>query len=389
MGVEQSLRQITRELLGFFDVGIHATNEDDVMVLVITNEAERVLIEADARLSLELPNFRHFISMLMRHPDLETSVFLTTENELTGTLDSRNCLSLDAREELRLTALEELEEAIAFLYMPCDDPHDIWQGDNVLRLIHGQGLTAPHELDPNWQHILFPVRISDRVQLEREVAQDYGCQHSIDNLSVGQTHTVLKGAITEISPFKGLVLRDQEQQRTYKPNLSFFPQQDCAPLRRNTRDITSQHIKILNLLNNRFLPYLHGLRDPPVLHLLAEYGEYRIKIHYGYEINAQTKEYVLCYNHHHFTEAPQSDNPSHETYWANDLEDFLDGHCDEFTIFCRRQFPASEMRLWSFLSTPVLNSDLVYKKIDIHFERASRGLSPGSWVLQRYTITHL
>ena len=52
------------ELLGFFDVGLEPTNEDDVMVLVITNGSERVLIEADARLSLALPNFRQFISML-------------------------------------------------------------------------------------------------------------------------------------------------------------------------------------------------------------------------------------------------------------------------------------------------------------------------------------
>ena len=40
------------ELLGFYDVGEQATNEDDVMVLVITGDRERVLIEADARLDL-------------------------------------------------------------------------------------------------------------------------------------------------------------------------------------------------------------------------------------------------------------------------------------------------------------------------------------------------
>ena len=59
-----------------------------------------------------------------------------------------------------------------------------------------------------------------------------------------------------------------------------------------------------------------------------------------------------------------------EAYWANDLEDFLDGRCDEFTTFCRKQFPVEEMRLWSCLSTPLLNSDLVSKRVQIHFEQS-------------------
>ena len=52
-------------VLGFFDVGLEPTNEDDVMVLVVTNGSERVLIEADARLSLALPITDKFISMLI------------------------------------------------------------------------------------------------------------------------------------------------------------------------------------------------------------------------------------------------------------------------------------------------------------------------------------
>ena len=37
------------ELLGFFDVDSAATNEEDVMVLVVTNGSERVLVEASPR----------------------------------------------------------------------------------------------------------------------------------------------------------------------------------------------------------------------------------------------------------------------------------------------------------------------------------------------------
>ena len=136
------------ELLGFFDVGYEVTNEEDVMVLVVTNGAERVLVEADARLALELPNFRQYISMLMRAPNIESAVYLTTENELTGTLESRNCRTIEQREAVRQSALSEMWESVNHLYAPVDDPMDLWQSDQLLRLVHGQGLTAPHELTP-------------------------------------------------------------------------------------------------------------------------------------------------------------------------------------------------------------------------------------------------
>ncbi len=52
-------------------------------------------------------------------------------------------------------------------YEPVAAPADLRHGEHVLRLVHGQGLTAPHELDPRWQQILFPMRIEDRVMAER------------------------------------------------------------------------------------------------------------------------------------------------------------------------------------------------------------------------------
>jgi hypothetical protein len=373
------------EFLGFFDIGTEANNEDDVMVLVLTNGTERVLIEADARLSLEHPNFRKFISMLMRRPDLQTSVYLTTENELTGTLESRNCSTIEERENLHEYATYEMLEAVHYLYMPVEDPVDIWQGERVLRLVHGQGLTAPHELDESWQHILFPVRIADRVDAEREAAEQNGCKHQIGCLTVGHTHTIEAGRIVHRAPAQGLTLLDDEKDRAYNAHLPFFPQFPCAPLRADSRDTELQRTRILALLNERFLPYLHGIRLPPVLHLLADSGgTYRIRIHYGQAEDDNAKDYVLGFSECRFIEETASQEPEQEAYWANDLEDFLDGRCDEFSIFCRKQFPVEQMRLWSCLSTPLLNSDLVLKRIGLHFERARSGLTPGSYVLERY-----
>ncbi len=370
-------------LLGLFDVGSEPTNEDDVMVLVVSHGAERVLVEADARLSLELPRFREYLSMLMGAPELESSVWLTTENELTGTMLGRLCSTPEEREGLREHSVGEMVESVHQLYAPSEDPGDLWQRESVLRLVHGQGLAAAPELDARWQRVLFPVRVEDRVQVERAVAADAGCRHSIDALTVGSTHTVLGGEVVAVEPEPWLTLLDADEDRVFDVDSDFVPVLAWAPLRRDVRDRDAQSARILALLNGRFLPHLHGLASPPVLHLLSDHGgEYRVQVHFGQELGDEVRDYVLGFGGRDFEEREPDGLPAQEAYWANDLVDFLDGRCDEFSTFCRQQFPTESMRLWVSLATPLLNSDLVAKRVRLHFERARAGLTPGSWVVE-------
>jgi len=370
------------ELFGFFDVGMAPTNEEDVMVLVVRNGAEIALVEADANLALEHPEFREFISALLAAPDIESAVFLTTENELTGTLGSKDCASSEDRDELADMAMNEMIASVQALYEPSEDPSDLWNSGRLLRLIHGQGLAAPSELDPQWQHILFPVRIAHRVQQERATAQRVGLRHRIDSLTVGGVHTITDGHIEAIEPLPGLTQLDHDDSRTFDRHSTFFPTVPLAPLRLDERDVQTQRARIQALLNDRFLPYLHGMRQPPVLHLLAGYGgTYRVRIHYGSTPQRGALDYVLGFEHPHFLEEEPDGMAPAETYWANDLDDFLDGRCDEFSTFCRTQFPNQEMRLWACLATPLLNSDLVIQRVRHHFQRAQDGLTPGSFVM--------
>ena len=373
------------DLFGFYDISEAPTNEDDVMVLAIRHGTETVLIEADANLSLEHPAFRAIVSMLLTEEGMTSAVFLTTENELTGTMESRTCRSLQERAELADLAMQEMVDAVQALYDPVDDPGDLWNNAHVLRLVHGQGLTAPHELDPRWQHILFPVRIEDRVREEQATAARLGLRHSIGSLTVGSVHTITDGRIQAVTPLDGLTLLDDEAQRTYDPHLAFFPDLPCAPLRQDPRDVAAQRTRILTLLNQRFLPYLHGVRQPAVLHLLADHGgTYRIRVQFGASVDDGALDYVLGFGTRNFVEVTPDGPLPQETYWANDLEDFLDGRCDEFSTFCRRQVPGQEIRLWACLATPLLNSDLFAKRVRHHFERAREGLTPGSYVLDLF-----
>jgi len=370
------------ELLGVYDVGQEPTNEDDVMVLVVSNGPEVVLVEADARLSLEQPEFRAYISQLLRGPHIRSAVFLTTENELDATMAARTCRTPAERQALREEGLNQLLEAVHELYSPWEDPDDLWHGTQVLRLVHGQGLAAPAELDPRWQHVLFPVRIDDRVEEERAAAQRAGFVHGIDRLTDGQVHRIVAGRVASREPVVGLTLLDDEERRVFRAELDFAPELPCAPLYDDPRDVEAQRARIQALLDERFLPYLHGLRAPPVLHLLAAYdGAYRIRVHYG---SGDAFDYVLGFDARGFVEQLATEAEPQEAYWANDLEDFLDGRCDEFSPFCRTQLPAEAMQLWSCLAMPLLHSDLVARRVALHFERAEAGLTPGSFVMPRY-----
>jgi hypothetical protein len=279
----------------------------------------------------------------------------------------------------------ELQQAVRQLYAPVEDAEvaqdDVWQGEQVLRIVHGQGLGAAPELDPRWQRVLFPVQVADRVRMERAVAAELGCQHSIDALTVGSTHTIAAGRLVDVSPEPWLMLLDDEGERGFDAASDFAPVLPWAPLRRDPRDRDAQSARILAALNQRFLPHLHGLRSPPVLHLLADHGgQYRVQVHFGGALGDESRDFVLGFGGRDFVLQESDGSEPQEAYWANDLEDFLDGRCDEFSTFGRQQFPVSAMRLWESLATPLLNSDLLAKRVQLHFERAAAGLSPGAWV---------
>lgn len=370
------------ELMGLYDMGLEPTNEDDVMVLVITHGTERAVVEADARLSLELPRFRAFVSELVQEPGLDSVVWLTTENELSGTMAARHCQTAAQREELRQAALEELHAEVHQLYAPTDAPGDLWQAPTLLRLVHGQGLAAAPEQDARWQRVLFPVRTADRIAAERAVAEAQGCRHQLAALRVGAAHTVEAGQLVGVQTLPWLRLLDREEDRQYDVSIDFSPELPWAPLRSESRARAAQAARILAALNDRFLPHLHGQRSPPVLHLLADHGgEYRIQVHFGTSLGDEARDYVLSFGGRGFVEQQPDGAEPQEAYWANDLDDVLDGRCDEFSTFWRRQLPVESMRLWVSLATPLLNSDLVAARVEHHFERAAAGKSPGSWVV--------
>lgn len=62
-----------------------------------------------------------------------------------------------------------------------------------------------------------------------------------------------------------------------------------------------------------------------------------------------------------------------ESYWLDDVLDFLDGRQELYSNFWHQLDPKMIYRLWTCLGANYCNNDLVIAKYRLHFERAARG----------------
>ena len=374
------------QLNGFFNPETRPTNEDDVMVLQVESDREVFLSESDAILPFYDPEIREILSSTLANPDLETVCFLTAKNELEATMSMLSASDPEDRESRVSRSIERTSEEIFEIYTPVEEPEgDLWQNERLVRLVGGQGMCFPQELGTDWNRVLFPLRLEDRVELERSVATGLGCLHSVEEFKPGSVHHLADGRLREREIDSFVRLLDSEEDRHFEPKLELFDDFPVAPLVDSSRDRESQQRRILEVLNQRFLPHLIGSRSPPVEHLLSAHdGEYRIRVRFGTVRDHEDRDYRLSFASLQFGAGSAAERQPDEFYWANDIEDFLDGRCDEFSIVCRKPLGAPAQRLWSCLGLPYLNNDLIEKKLRFHFERAAKDESLEEWVLGFY-----
>ena len=373
-------------LTGFFNPETRPTNEDDVMVLQVESEREIFFSESDAILPFYDPEAREVLSSSLASPDKETVCFLTAKNELEATMSALSARDAADRRQRVDRSLERDSEEIFEMYTPVDDLEaDLWQNERLVRLVGGQGMCFPQKLESDWNRVLFPLRLEDRVNMEREVAASLGCRHQVEVFTPGHVHRLEAGRLVARERSAAVELLDREEDRHFDPERNVFDDFPVAPLVDEPRNKDRQRERILETLNQRFLPHLISSRSPPVEHLLgANGGEYRIRLRYGTVREWEDEDYRLTFEACRFSATTAGEGEPDEFYCANNIEDFLDGRCDEFSIFCRKPLGARAQRLWSCLGLPYLNNDLVARKLRLHFERAARGESAEDWVLSFY-----
>ncbi len=376
-----------------FNLERRPTNEDDVMVLAIESEQEIFFSECDALLPFYDEVAREAIGTYLggEGEGLDTAVFLTTKNELGATMASFNAKNLEDRSTFVAGAEDLVNAEIEEIYTPMPDLYpDLWKNERLVRLIGGQGIAFPTQINPEFNRVLFPIRLSDRVAMEREFADEMELQHSIDTFEPGFVHELTDGQLTDREPCAYLELLDDETDRDFDPSLECFDTFPVAPLRGDSRDFEKQQAAILERLNNSFLGYLVGRREPPIEHLLADNDEntYVVRIRYGNSAQWEDRDYEISFQDLRFTQE-ESGGDADEFYWANDLDDYLNGACDDFSTFCRAPLGGAARRFWDSLGMPYLNNDLVERKLRLHFERAQNGFTVGEWVLPYYDVADI
>ncbi|MCZ6794834.1 MAG: MBL fold metallo-hydrolase [Planctomycetota bacterium] len=399
-GEPQEFRGLT--ISGFFNREQRRSNEDDAMVLRVESAREVFLNESDALLPFYDPQVRGLVSSILGRSGVETACFLTTRNEEAATMAMVDARDLEDRQSRLSRSIEATYADIEEIYAPqndgdpdeADGPEgddrgddgDVWQNDRLVRLVGGQGICFPQDVRSDWNRVLFPIRREDRVRMEREIAEQLACRHTTEEFVPGEIHHLEGGRLVRRERCADLELLDREDERLFDPALEIFEDFPAGPLIDERRDEERQRQKILEALNGRFLPHLIGARQPPVEHLLAASGgEYLIRLRYGVETEPTDRDYRITFGRLRFEESPASrDREPDEFYWANDVDDFLEGRCDEFSTFCRRRLGGASQRFWTSLGLPFLNNDLVEKKLRLHFERAVRGETLADWVLSFY-----
>ena len=364
----------------FFNVRDVATNEDDCMILLLDNGREAILSEADAVLPMEDPSVRQMVGELMMEAGPEQRIFLTTRNELEATMASIDAADPAARKQT--VAEQRYQTTMLAESEICQNGADAcpWQMESTVRIIIGQGITLPHAVVGEWNRSLFPVRLEDRARIEKEAALREHLPVHILSLQAGNCVAVKDGTPLPISEIAGLEVLDREEERHYQEeaeNIAEFP---VAPLRDDHRDHDNQHTKILDHLQQRYLPYLIGQRMPAIEHRISDAGgRYRVRVRYGNSDGWTARDYLIEFPALRFEEQQVAGDASEE-YWANDLDDYFEGLADDFSTFCRTFPGGNNHHFWDCLGMPFLNDDLVARKIRHHFERARRGETAETFV---------
>lgn len=143
---------------------------------------------------------------------------------------------------------------------------------------------------------------------------------------------------------------------------------------------------MLALLNERYRPALAADLEEPLKKIIREAKghTYVIEIKYGTAEDFQSINYGIGFEDFAFVELDEERKKTTEpaeSYWANDLEDHLNGTQDMFSTTLHTFEEGRNIRLWNWLGLPFLNSDLIMKKMAVHFERAARGETVADWVL--------
>ncbi|MDD5769442.1 MAG: MBL fold metallo-hydrolase [Candidatus Gracilibacteria bacterium] len=358
----------------------YITNEDDVMTLAISNDEELIYTDVDT-VPPERQDCINLLYDLFTHKNFSQAIYMSTRNELPGNFQIIESNSIEERKKIQKEYLEQRMQEIEYNYFRFEEDFlecsDIQELPYFMKVFVGQGIVHPN---PDFLKLRI-LKLDEEAKIEKSIAKKYSRNFPITELIPGKTYNIENRKIETIGdiPFlKSIQIPNPETNL----ELELFKEDKFGPLENRKGNYKAQEGKIIQMLNTKFLPYRLANTEDNLKNAIlnSKNHKYVVKIRYGNIEEYFERNYFFDFSSFEFCEEKGKHEDYNEDYWANDLEDFLEGRQELYSNFRHKLNEKKTYRVWTCLGANFLNNDILYKKYSLHFKRASIGKDVESFV---------
>ncbi len=374
------------EITGYMFSQENITNEDDVMMIAISNDTELLFAEIDTVPDEYDEGIQAELFQIFDRKNYLTRCYLASRNELEWQLriyDYDEHRRRSYRSEYIAGRKDDMRSNYEkFEYDEYIDMANIMTLSGFVRWFIGQWLKYPVILSSSLSDItIFPLE--EIASMESDIAHTFGYEFAQKALLPGRQYRIENWIIEpgrKECPI-GEILKNSTLNNadTHSGNRIFAK----WPLM--NRDLFSDDIafakaQILEILNYKFLPYWSA---SPVASLRSALmrntdGAYRIEFKI---LGSESIIFEYSLTTSSFIEIPNIPKLRiDEDYWIIDILDFLDGKQELYSNFWHVLDPKRIYRLWTCLGANFMNNDLILAKYKLHFERAKNSESITDYV---------
>lgn len=349
--------------------------ERDAMALCIDNEREVVYLENDT-----LPNGvtddEDYLFWLLSRKRFETITYLATRHETEGLLTALDSRNADERRafirEYRARAQQDIFSQYDVFLEKNLGYGDITSLPSFTRGFIGQGMAYSSELNADLAKIQ-PLPLQDILAWEKEAAAKTGRNFPQQVLVPGITYQTTPEGLQKISPMAGITCT--HFLPIPDPTIPARKKYHTGPFDAASRDVQHQEKLILDILQNRFLPYWIGHSERSLKNVILSKTNraYVVAVRFGNEKDFFTHYFRFALGSGRFEVSDRVGDVVDEDYWANDLEDFYEGRQEPYSIFQNARDPEKTYLLWICLSASLMNNDVLERRFRLQFERVRRG----------------
>lgn len=349
----------------------YLTNEDDVMTLAISNETELIYTDVDT-VPPENEESINLLYDLFTAKNYTQALYLSTRNELPGNFKILEAKSIEERKKILKQYLEQRNDEIEYNYFRFEEDFiecsDIQELPYFMKAVIGQWIVTPN---PEFLKLRI-LKLDEEATLEKKAAKKYWRNFPITHFEAGKTYNI---EWRKFEIFGNIDFLKSIEMPNPETNLDsdIWKEDKVGPLDERKWNYKAQEQKILEMLNNKFLPYRIANSEDNLKNAIlnSKNHKYVVKIRYGNSSEYFERNYFYSFWSVRFEEERGKHEDYNEDYWANDLEDFLEGTQELYSNFWHKLNPKKTYRVWTMLGANFINNDILYKKFSLHFKRAS------------------